>query len=581
MLLYHIEGGCMERRSLKKQGLALGISISLVALIFFILTPPATAVYLHPGTPDPRSVSRGGIVTFNNVNFTIRGAEAIPVEFLKFTIYNSDGDDHAWVKFNITGTIISSSGTFSIPTVVGAEGIPYQSSGYFYGYDERTGWNESGYPYDSGYGYGDAHESNITITYTIQYTTTTVGVGFYAKLSVRSGSTHTYESIASDPFVVTTTGGGDDDDDDVVADDDDDDVADDDDDDEGEQGTQTSEDNVNDINEEYGVELEEPFYANDTDGDGKVDTLTDPNGVLTQVQNTTINGNTAILVSTDDDEIPEFFWDAESDTVTSITHSPGTVSDEEIDPENETLTITVTVEKEESQWIYLDIADNYPDYAVTIKTSDGRTISSDMLWRENGKIYVLDDPDTEYLLIYSYILLAPTFDPLSGTTSDASKPIITITYQEAVTIESLSFTFNQEDVQYDSTKTSDDMTYTFTPLFNLTDNGILKLTLTVKDSDNNTLTSSATYTIGLPGVVTPPSEGEEEEDGIPWLIITVCILIMLTILFIVYLFKTGYLYVEYEEHGKGEKRDQKTKETKPQKKSDTSQKGSKTEKKKK
>ena len=127
MLVYHMEGGCMERMALKKQGLALGISISLVALIFFILTPPVTADYLHPGTPDPTSVSSGGIITFNNVNFTIRGAEAIPVEFLKFTVYKSNGDVQAWVKFTINGTIISSSGTFTIPTVVGDQGIPYQN----------------------------------------------------------------------------------------------------------------------------------------------------------------------------------------------------------------------------------------------------------------------------------------------------------------------------------------------------------------------------------------------------------------------------------------------------------------------
>ena len=569
MYVFHTEGGCKVRSALKKQGLALGISILLVVLIFFILTPPTTAVYLHPGTPNPKTVSSSGIVTFDNVDFTIRGDEAIPVEFLKFTIYKSNGDIQAWVKFNINGTIISSSGTFSIPTVVGDENIPYNGSGSgFYGYDERSGWNESTYSY--GYGYHTVGYSDITILYTIKYTTTTIGNDFYAKLSVDS-STHTYESIPSSTFVVTTTGGGgdDDDDDDVVADDDDDD--------EGEQGTQTSEDNVNDINDEYGIELEDPFYANDTDGDGKVDILTDPNGILTQVQNTTINGNVAILVSTDDDEIPEFFWDPEADTVTSITHSPGTVSDEEIDPENETLTVTVTVEKEESHWIYLDITDNYPDYAVTIKTSDGRTISSDMLWRENGKIYVLDDPDTEYILIYSYKLLAPTFDPLSGTSSNVSKPTITITYKEAVTIESVSFTFNQEDIQYDS-KTSDDMTYTFTPLFDLTDNGILKLTLTVRDNDDNTLTSSARYTIELPGVVTHPSE--KEKDGIPWFIIAV-IIVALIILFFVYLFKIGYLYIEYEEYEKGDKTDHTTKETKPHKKSDTSAKDSKTEKKKK
>jgi hypothetical protein len=38
-----------------------------------------------------------------------------------------------------------------------------------------------------------------------------------------------------------------------------------------------------------------------------------------------------------------------------------------------------------------------------VKTADGRTISSDMIWREGGKVFILDDPSTEYLLIYSYV----------------------------------------------------------------------------------------------------------------------------------------------------------------------------------
>ena len=69
------------KREISKKIIGLVISITLVALIFSILIPPATAVHLSPGSPNHSSVTVGNTITFSNVNLTIRGEEKIPVDF--------------------------------------------------------------------------------------------------------------------------------------------------------------------------------------------------------------------------------------------------------------------------------------------------------------------------------------------------------------------------------------------------------------------------------------------------------------------------------------------------------------------
>ena len=64
-------------------------------------------------------------------------------------------------------------------------------------------------------------------------------------------------------------------------------------------------------------------------------------------------------------------------------------------------TITVTIEVQKADWIYIETKDQYPNIKdLIVTTSDGRVISEDMIWRENGKIFVLDDPDVVYHFIY-------------------------------------------------------------------------------------------------------------------------------------------------------------------------------------
>ena len=71
-----------------------------------------------------------------------------------------------------------------------------------------------------------------------------------------------------------------------------------------------------------------------------------------------------------------------------------------------------------------------------------RTISSDKFWRENGKIYVFDDPETENHFTFENIFptLTETFSPPDGGVINGDNPTIIITYNVPVTI--ISATFN-------------------------------------------------------------------------------------------------------------------------------------------
>jgi hypothetical protein len=101
------------------------------------------------------------------------------------------------------------------------------------------------------------------------------------------------------------------------------------------------------------------------------------------------------------DLFPQYFWDTTTNSKTPVHHSVGTRIDTVDDTVAKTIILTVSVEK--ANWTYIEVTDLYPDVPdLIVKTADGRTISSEMIWRKDGKIFILDDPVTEYLLIYSY-----------------------------------------------------------------------------------------------------------------------------------------------------------------------------------
>lgn len=193
------------RRELIQKGIALGITLSLVILIIAVFTPSYSAVKLSPGEPDKTTVMKNTKIVFSSVNLTIRGTEAIPVNYLMFTINQSINDNMvAYVMFSLNGTEILDfpPGAFTVKTLINTSDLPYQSAGSYYGYDEETGDIVTGFTY----GYGNSGV-DLNILYNINYTTHKSGI-FYARLFVNSTTIHTYASGLSQTFTVNEPGGG-------------------------------------------------------------------------------------------------------------------------------------------------------------------------------------------------------------------------------------------------------------------------------------------------------------------------------------------------------------------------------------
>jgi PKD repeat protein len=584
-------------RDVQKKLVAFSITLSLIVLIFVIFTPPpSVAVYLHPGTPSYTFVATSSFITFNNVNLTIRESEAIPVNYLTFSIRkSSDNSEFEHVTFSIQGTEISDpDGKFTVTPITNTSNLPYQSSGHS-GRDERTGVN---YTFNFGYG---PNTADLTILYRIRYITSSVGT-FYAQLYVNS-TTHTYASGSSSSFTVQTSGGG------------------------GggggtsdesptaqtggpytgavgtsiqfngststavtgrtissytwsfgdgttavgltprhtyiTAGTYTVQLTVTDstgamdtasttatisaiapppptiaassqilqtVITDYGVSLIQPFYASDTNSDGIVDVFIDPNNLLIATGFVTINGHATFLISTNNDAIPEFFWDTATNTITPITHTPTPPATPVINTTKHTVLIEITVNK--TGWIYLDITDQYPinqypAFTLTIEAGN-RTISSDRIWRKDGKLYLLDDPATIYDIIYRYTILPPTFSPINGATVTTPRPTITITYPHKVYM--INAVLDATNISSQIT-TMDHKVFTYTPPTDLTE-GTHTLSLTVQDDQGRyNQTSSSTF------IVTLPTQPAME---IPWMIIILIAIVAITIVLLTYLRIEGY-----------------------------------------
>jgi hypothetical protein len=116
-------------------------------------------------------------------------------------------------------------------------------------------------------------------------------------------------------------------------------------------------------------------------------------GTDNSTHNQTLGGNRNLF--------PQYFWDTTTNSKTPVHHSVGGIVDTVDDIDAKTITMTISVEK--ANWTYIEVTDLNPDNPdLIVKTADGRTISSEMIWREAGKIFILDDPISEYLIIYSY-----------------------------------------------------------------------------------------------------------------------------------------------------------------------------------
>jgi len=592
----------MLTREFTQKIIALGITISLIALIFLVLAPPPSiAVHLETGTPIPLSGYTGTTITFQHVNLTIKGPEAIIVNYLNFSIFNANDQLVAHVKFFINGTEISPdypAGKFTVVNETNTSDLPYVSSGIYYGYDEHNGQN---YSFGYGYGYGSG-TTPLTILYTIKYKTHTTGT-FYAQLYVNS-TTHTYASGESTTFTITTQStppsGGDGTENAPTANPggpytgvvgtpiqfsgskstalaertirsyswafgdgttsvgvitthtyltagtytvrltvtDNTGVTD--------SATTTatitstappaatirvSNQTMQTIANTFDVTLQQQFYASDTNGDGIVDGFTDPNNQLTPVSFVNINGHPSFLLSTNNDDLPEFFWDTTNNAMTPVNRTPASLTNPIIITADKTVHIQLTVNK--SGWIYIDITDTYPieeypEYTLTIKAGD-RTISPDRIWRKNGKIYILDDPALTYELIYGYTILPPIFHPVNSMTLSTARPTFTITYPHPVYM--ITAVLDATNILHLFT-TTDNQVFTYTPNTDLNE-GTHTISLTVQDDQGmHTLASTATYTVNLP---------KQQVLSTPWIIPIIIAIVLIVILCLVFLRNRAYI----------------------------------------
>ena len=263
---------------------------------------------------------------------------------------------------------------------------------------------------------------------------------------------------------------------------------------------------VSDLETEFNITLNERFCSYDTDGDGKTDTFVDPNNILQVLHSgyVNINNHASFLLSVNGNLERNFIWDAEADKVINVTYQTGVITNDVEDSNNGIRTVTVEVAK--AAWTYFEINDKYPDTSsLTIERSDGSEISSDMFWRKNNKIYVLDDPDTTYNLIYSSTsasgdLKDAVFSPNEGSTINEDTPTIIISYNVEVDVSyAVFYRLNDigseviwsKDITLDL-ETDDYKKFYYTPSANL-ENGRYYLEIDVQDADGNTKSNDAYY----------------------------------------------------------------------------------------
>ena len=216
------------------------------------------------------------------------------------------------------------------------------------------------------------------------------------------------------------------------------------------------------VNSDFNISLVDNFFSYDTNGDDIVDTFIDPNSLLSAIHSGyfDLDDNICFLISIDDEIIPEFIWNSTMDTIYPITHVNGVVDNIVIDEEDEQAIVYLIVEK--ANWIFIEADDIYPDSPLTI-TSASSTIASERIWRENSKIYIFDDPETEYTLVFDNIfpdLESPLFSPSDGGVVDENNPTITITYNIPVTITYA--TFDVFDIHNQLTA-SDNLVFSYSP----------------------------------------------------------------------------------------------------------------------
>ena len=143
------------------------------------------------------------------------------------------------------------------------------------------------------------------------------------------------------------------------------------------------------------------IYFNDSEISSSLDVrnFRDPANLLKPERSINFSGENILLLSVNNSVDNLLLWDIKNNITHDVKHSVAVITNKIEELQDKIVIVNISIEK--SNWTYIEAEDLYP-YAdnLTVKRSDGTIVPSYMVWRENGKIYVLDDPDMFYQFIY-------------------------------------------------------------------------------------------------------------------------------------------------------------------------------------
>jgi len=235
---------------------------------------------------------------------------------------------------------------------------------------------------------------------------------------------------------------------------------------------------VNAMENKFGINLSEPFLSYDTDGDGKVDSFVDPNGILEaeHAGYVTTSGHISFLLSLNGNLNKLVIWDVEYDKLINVDYREGKIDKTINDTKNYIEKIKFTVKN--SDWKYIKVEDVHPHNSdLTVEGPDGNDVPSDRVWRQSNKVCIIDNKGTTYYLKYPYTpppitLENAVFTPETGSViSDRTTRSITISYNIPVDLDYVELYIIPEDTQIpdfiedisDEIITTNNMTFTYTP----------------------------------------------------------------------------------------------------------------------
>lgn len=154
------------------------------------------------------------------------------------------------------------------------------------------------------------------------------------------------------------------------------------------------------------LDLNQPFYATDEDGDGWPDSFVDPSGVLKAYRQLSLNSaQKAFLVGELGSELrngDQFaLWDPTLDQMIPVEVTVPLAEPVVARDDHGRFVSTVRVDK--GGWILIPVTDIAPDRALsTVLRSDDTVLESEYFWKDGeGRVMLLDDPSQEYRIVYA------------------------------------------------------------------------------------------------------------------------------------------------------------------------------------